>query len=164
MPLSSPLGWAGFRATGSLRASWELADNQPPDSEMMTLGVAGFRDDDFRRLMIKSTPRQAPAPLLDPFHKTSCIGVAPLSGEYGTYKTVKARFWPWLSGKSRLNPFKLSPPRSAARLSGAPCAGENAASFIRERLTLAQVAQPPNDPMIGLPSNREICCWATLRF
>ena len=22
-----------------------------------------------------------------------------LPGEYGTYKTVKARFWPWLSGK-----------------------------------------------------------------
>ena len=26
--------------------------------------------------------------------------VLPLSSEYGTYKTVNARFWPWLSGKS----------------------------------------------------------------
>ena len=24
----------------------------------------------------------------------------PLSGEYGRYKTVKARFWPWLAGES----------------------------------------------------------------
>ena len=23
----------------------------------------------------------------------------PLLSEYGTYKTVKARFWPWLSGE-----------------------------------------------------------------
>ena len=23
----------------------------------------------------------------------------PLPSEYGTYKTVKARFWPWLSGQ-----------------------------------------------------------------
>ena len=29
----------------------------------------------------------------------------PLSLEYGTYKTVKARFWPWLSGKG----LKASP-------------------------------------------------------
>ena len=64
---------------------------------MMTLG--GFRYDDFRRHLIKSTPRQAHAPPLDPFHETSCVWVAPLSGEHGTYKTVKARFWPWLLGK-----------------------------------------------------------------
>jgi hypothetical protein len=25
---------------------------------------------------------------------------APLSSEPGIYKTVEARFWPWLSGKS----------------------------------------------------------------
>ena len=24
----------------------------------------------------------------------------PLSSDYGTYTTVKARFWPWLSGES----------------------------------------------------------------
>jgi len=34
----------------------------------------------------------------------------PLSSEYGTYKTVTARLWPWLSDKS----FKLIPLRSEA--------------------------------------------------
>ena len=34
----------------------------------------------------------------------SVIGV-PLSSEYGTHKTVKAGFWPWLSGKG-LKSFK----------------------------------------------------------
>jgi len=32
----------------------------------------------------------------------------PLLREYGTYKTVKARFWPWLSGKETLKHFTLS--------------------------------------------------------
>jgi len=27
----------------------------------------------------------------------------PMSSEYGTYQTVKASFWPWLSGKRPLN-------------------------------------------------------------
>jgi len=34
-------------------------------------------------------------PALEPLHISSC----PLSGEYGTCKTVMAKFWPWLSGK-----------------------------------------------------------------
>ena len=34
--------------------------------------------------------------------------VRPLSSEYGTCQTVKARFWPWLSGKT----FEPSPYRS----------------------------------------------------
>jgi len=32
----------------------------------------------------------------------------PLSIEYGTYKTVKARFWPWLVGKSPDNLLSCS--------------------------------------------------------
>jgi len=38
-------------------------------------------------------------PASEPLH----IGAAPLSSEYRTYKTVKARFWPWLSGESPHN-------------------------------------------------------------
>ena len=30
----------------------------------------------------------------------SGLSQTPLSSEYGTCETVKARFWPWLSGKS----------------------------------------------------------------
>ena len=38
----------------------------------------------------------------------------PLSSEYGTYKTVTARFWPWLSGKRSLKPLQVFPLRSEA--------------------------------------------------
>jgi len=38
----------------------------------------------------------------------------PLTSELGTYKTVKARFWPWLSGTSPQKVFKLFPLRSEA--------------------------------------------------
>jgi hypothetical protein len=38
----------------------------------------------------------------------------PLSSEHGTYKTAKAAFWPWLSGKWSLKPFKVFPLRSEA--------------------------------------------------
>jgi len=40
--------------------------------------------------------------------------LGPLSSEYGTYKTVEARFWPWLFWSESLRPFKFSPLRSAA--------------------------------------------------
>ena len=33
----------------------------------------------------------------------------PLSSEHGTHKTVKARFWPWLSGTSPQNIFEFFP-------------------------------------------------------
>jgi len=33
-------------------------------------------------------------------HQHGLIIQGPLSNEYGTYTTVKARLWPWLSGKS----------------------------------------------------------------
>ena len=42
---------------------------------------------------------------------------APLSSEYGTYKTVKAGFWPWLEPFSRrksLQPLNVFPHRSVA--------------------------------------------------
>ena len=32
----------------------------------------------------------------------------PLPSEYGTHKTVNARFWPWLSGKSPSNLLRCS--------------------------------------------------------
>ena len=32
----------------------------------------------------------------------------PVSSEYGTYKTVKARFWSWLAGKSPQNVLSCS--------------------------------------------------------
>jgi hypothetical protein len=35
---------------------------------------------------------------------------APLSREYGTYKTVNARFWPWLAGEVLL-PLEFFPLR-----------------------------------------------------
>ena len=47
---------------------------------------------------------ERPAPLLHPtLRKTSCFDqsdACPLSSEYGTYKTVKVRFWPGLSRKN----------------------------------------------------------------
>jgi len=35
-----------------------------------------------------------------PAVREGACGVQPLSSDYGTSKTVRARFWPWLSGKS----------------------------------------------------------------
>jgi hypothetical protein len=40
----------------------------------------------------------------------------PLSSELGKDTTVKARFWPWLSGSKFLKLFKVSPVRSEADL------------------------------------------------
>ena len=40
-----------------------------------------------------------------PFTMFPLRSEARVSIESGTYKTVKARFWPWLSGKSPLNPL-----------------------------------------------------------
>ena len=41
-------------------------------------------------------------------------GLGLMSSELGTYKTVKARLWPWRSGKSPPNLFKVFPLRSEA--------------------------------------------------
>ena len=38
--------------------------------------------------------------LQDPGWKRDTLKWYPLSSKIGTYETVKARFWPWLSGKS----------------------------------------------------------------
>ena len=131
-----------------------------------------FTDDDLRRRQMKLTLRRAHAPLLDPFQETTCIGVAPLSGEHGTYNTVKALAFGCKSFKSlevvpssfgseteRCMANSLSrcwrgswPVVSwlvAARLSGAPCAGENWAhlaesvykAFLQQSIP-AQVCQP----------------------
>jgi len=37
------------------------------------------------------------------------VSLQPLSSEYGTYETVTARFWPWLSGQTALKHLKLFP-------------------------------------------------------
>jgi len=45
------------------------------------------------------------------------VGEPPLSSTFGTYKTVKARLWPWLEQffrRKSLTPSKLFPPRSEA--------------------------------------------------
>ena len=40
----------------------------------------------------------------------------PLSSEYGTHKTVTAKFWPWLSGQSPPKLLKVCPLLSEAVL------------------------------------------------
>jgi hypothetical protein len=44
--------------------------------------------------------------------------VVPMSSELGTCKTVKAEFWPWLSGKSILAFFMVFSLRSQDALQG----------------------------------------------
>ena len=67
-----------------------------------------------------------------------------VSSEHGTYKTVKAKFWPWLSGKSPLTPFKVFPLRSEA---DTDCAlGENGAGERRRRGEERVEPPPPLGP------------------
>ena len=52
------------------------------------------------RFLVSEVPRNTTKP------QHSLI---PLSSEYGIYKAVKARFWPWLSGKNAQNFSGKSP-------------------------------------------------------
>jgi len=66
----------------------------------------------------------------------------PLSSEYGTYKTVKARFWPGLSG-SRCEFFPL---RSEAVLSILTALGNVAAALLCLSVSfLTPTLMPPSE-------------------
>ena len=48
--------------------------------------------------------------------RSCCCLFRSLSSEYGTYKTVKARYWPWLADESSSNVVDFFPLRSKAAL------------------------------------------------
>jgi len=62
----------------------------------------------------------------------------PMSSEYGTYRTVKARFWPWLSGTSPYNILKVFPLRSDAEGTFVPDT---------QNRTLPRQGPPPYTPL-----------------
>ena len=61
------------------------------------MGVIGGRGTCYTRHTLPSTPRDCDNFCGQVEHRDIS---KPLSSEYGTCETVKARFWPWLPGES----------------------------------------------------------------
>jgi len=65
---------------------------------MLALASAIFGTEVFKLIQVVPSPLDSCMAFAEVGRVWSRTVASPLSNEYGTYKTVKARFWPWLSG------------------------------------------------------------------
>ena len=98
--------------TGQVFLPCDPVDSTPLPTQRAKKGFLAHVLPTFRCHICKNPPMSLLRLDLAGWFRGTCPGCGPLSSEYGTHKTVKARFWPWLSGKS-LMPFELFPLRSA---------------------------------------------------